>query len=419
MRDNYATYISFTLGTLLSAIPHIVGAFDAEHPLAQSDLWAVFAIAGMICAASPTVFRTFREQKELRTKIDVLLFQNLEESYLGFAKVADKQIFRDLRNARKVQNTFVGLRAGSEQEDTRIISTYKGWLRRADTELWEDLISIREYYSGRFRKIKVRNYHLGRHRIFVLKDGVTPLNFIIQRDMADGSADVVYFGWIPNLEREKTRIFKSTDPNLIQMFSDYFEALKAQSWNTELDSSDEHYNGFALDHSTDEIGKLDNVISSLVNKQGKWMTVAFEMGEEGNFEQIQSVSFFELKFVGPKVQLHPEIYDSEGNKLPGFHTKEPSFYKNNVYFNYHVRDNNAHGICHYRFSRHVSLGPILTGVFCDSVSNKRHALVGFNTQFNSRAVRNLSKEDLKQHIDVAKEFFKDRSAQDIKHLIEV
>ncbi|UWQ73605.1 hypothetical protein [Leisingera sp. M658] len=418
MRGNlFATIFCFALGVVIAAIPILA----SEHPdfghLNSSEYWAIFLLLGVLIAGIPPIFRIFSILQDQQSKVDDLLLSNLERSFVGHAPESEKVFYKDVEKATTVQNTSVALRSLDKADRRSLKVCYQKWLRRRDTNSWEDLVSIRELYSSRFTDISVSNYTQGKHRVFVLRDGVTPMNFTILKGLEGGKKQAVYFGWLPTQSREKTKLFKSTDEGIVELFCDYFDILKQHSWNGKLDPSDANHKGFTLNHEEDEKIKLNVVSPSVVDKKGQWMTVAFNAGADGDMEQVHSIAFLTINFTGPNVTLTPVIYDVKGGRLPDFSTVDASFFKNNIYFNYRVESRSSYGICHYQFFRHDTLGSTIRGVFCDNASNKRHSLLGIPVKFDENTVRGMRERQFRMYVDQAREKFEHFEREELKTLI--
>lgn len=404
--------ISIAIGITISIIPNLVEDYS------EPKYWGIFMFLGAMVSFFPPIITIFLNLHSHRVKVDEAIKGDLNSGCIGSIELAMPLIIADLLKAKSIRNTFVGLRPLSEKNQAKVITSYQRWLKGKDNRSWEDIVSISEFFSNRFTSINVKLDTDRKHVVFVLREGVNPINFLILRDEESPEFDVVYFGWLPHQEWSNMRIFRSTQRDLIDFFSSYFDILVSQTWNFQLNEHHPSRGGFSLDYSSPPDKRLCVDISDLIDKKGQWITVSYSC--EGGFTgEVQSIAFVEIDFLGSSVNIWSRVFDKDGRELPSFtSTSRSSFYKNNVFIDYKLDNNYGRGVCHYRFWRHDFLGEVITGVFSDTITNRRHSVMGFKAKFNKSELAKEGNGRVLDGLEQYKKRVEGLSKLDLKNLLD-
>lgn len=148
----------------------------------------------------------------------------------GRANSAATTHLSQIPKAKHVRNTFVGLvenRGDREIGKTVVGPLYEAWLKNGMDGEWQDICGPDEESDARFTSLHFGGTLTGAHNLFVLKEKMPFMNFIIF-EYPDETREVL-FGWMPDLDSLTDReihIFGSKDSRIVALFELHFHRLR-------------------------------------------------------------------------------------------------------------------------------------------------------------------------------------------------
>lgn len=288
-----------------------------------------------------------------------------------FAQIFDAKI----ASAKSVRNTYVDIFDHmSEQSapESILIASYTSWLSNRLSGSWQDIVGIREFFSGRFAAIPVSEDYTGQHRLYVLRHTSSVINFIILT--YEDESEEVFFGWIPEDDDGKSRIFGTKSVPLVKMFGEHFETLKSKTWSS--DKKDAKNAGILIDYSKGWPERISTSKDSPIDKEGAWVTLSYSK-KPNNDETPKMNRMGIIRFKNNKrsIDLTAEIFSTSGEpEESGTQHSEIAHYLNNIFVGYDLEEGGT-GICHYQFIRRSNLDYIV-GVYTDRRDERRNTIVG-------------------------------------------
>lgn len=367
--------------SLLSILIPICNEFILKSwEVGFSDLNVLFLsfVAFLLPIATIVLNRIYR----LGAMISEFQDDSSPTTYVGNRSTIMPEICREILSASLISNTFINMSFRKEDADpidALVSKTYKDWMTSHEGGVWTDIVGIEEYFSGRFEDIAPSRRQNGVHGVYVMREGSYVLNFIILGHK-ESEKKTVYFGWLPERGMSDSEIFKTSDKKLVGLFVQYFETLKAGSWNCRSGADQLPY---PMRHNLDSSNKMA-VDRDLVDKKGSWVSVAFDDPNDRN--SISSVAFIRIRFVASQAKVEAQVFDTDGRFKNRFSSRSNStFFLNNVYVSYKLekrRESEVTGICHYQFHRHGKLGEVINGVFSDAEVGRPTSTIGFRRHFD-------------------------------------
>ncbi len=349
-------------------------------PIANNPL-----VFGMVCWVFGSVFLQFLLLTEInyRRKKEV---QELKQSFkdsakgrgfiqcLGVASECTQLIANRISQAKSVRNTFVGL---YDSDNPNIVKSYENWLANPGKETWEDIVGVREFFSGRYASI-VAGHAINSHEVYVLRHYMPILNFVILKYSQD--VEEVYWGWEPG--QRDPEIFRSYETTLINSFKSYFQELKNRTWNQKVNKN----KPFFLDFSKVGAERLPGAELGLVNKEGIWITLSYPKRRRRGSSDVRAINRFGLiKFEidTSEVKVRAKIYESDGtfNGTAGVNHEDDiprpviAHYTNNVFVGYQLEGTNSTAVCHYQFRRKDNID-IIQGLYIDRKNGTKNTILG-------------------------------------------
>jgi|CXWL01.1.fsa_nt_gi hypothetical protein len=246
-----------------------------------------------------------------------------------------------IKKASYVRNTFLNVGgAHGHDEEERISQMYVDFLTRANAEVWQDIISANELFEFRHTTLSI-DKPKAKHSIAVLRHSMPIINFVLLENRATNFHEV-YFGWIFDTNRTSTMIYKSTHPDVIDVFEKYFAVLwrdqKAEEWIVPYEKQDKNDRG---------PGKY-----FAVDKRGVWVTAALDTREKGGICKVLSYAVLRIEFEPRQPTIRGAIYPTSGSNRRILHqdiTESP----NRLFVEYQdAVDGEIHrGYCVYKFER--------------------------------------------------------------------
>ena len=148
----------------------------------------------------------------------------------GSQTAFEQHLHSRISSAIEVKNTFISFRTASGNPnalDPSAIASYKKFFEAPSsgiTRTWVDIVSFNEVYGPRYETLKKEMHpekHT-RHVLRVIRHNIPTLNFtIIYYDSFSQRSEVV-FGWMHSDISTHHKLFRSTDPNIIEMFEMLF-----------------------------------------------------------------------------------------------------------------------------------------------------------------------------------------------------
>jgi len=359
-----------------------------------------FILFGILTFIAPLIYSLQRSVERFAQQSQSLIGSSFDVSFLGGIETSEKLLFDELTSGSvtHVENTLIGIRDFEGNPHKEKPKTYSQWFMKENSVCWTDLVSTAEFFSARYSSIKVPRKYSYDHKVVVLREGTSALNFIILRKENTNDRSAVYFGWIPHKAASEQKIFRSERPELIQLFTSYFDSMKGMSWNALEPQGSVQADGYTLNHTQDSDGKLYEDHVSVLNKRGQWITLAYDHQDASRRFDYQSVAFVDVNFSGERCLVEAHVYDYDGNAMPSFASldAESSFYMNNLFLNYRLKDGGTTGICYYKFLKEQNLGDVISGAFCDNLRNERLSVVGTRSAFNVDEMADLTPSKAKR-----------------------
>lgn len=334
---------------------------DAPVPIGVLALSAVGFLLGwgylIIAGAEKDAVR----QKETDGKIDqaVRLIERVDTLMNGgnFTKVGligskevKESIVTHLPDAISVRNTMIGYKRNRSLQD--IADLYQRFFDEADEDgQWLDLASHHELFGERF-SLTLKDTVGDRHRVKGLRHSLPIVNFTILEK--EGGEGIVYFGWAYGATPVRGPVFRSEDPELVGLFTDYFDHLWAQKTVGEPAES-----GW-VDYSRGE-PQMRGI--DIVDRAGTWVTIGRNQGKTESFAVVN------ISFDGG-TRITGKIY-SENFAFKGhIDAQNIDISTSRIHFDYRISeyDRLPRGRCQYRFRNRADGEAAFIGYFVNDSS---------------------------------------------------
>lgn len=153
----------------------------------------------------------------------------------GSQAAFERHIESRISLAIEVRNTFVSFRTASgnpNASEEAALKCYKAFFEAeaaSTTRTWIDIVSYNEVFGPRFSELNRREVMTpklsARHVLRVIRHNIPTLNFtLIYYDLFSQRSEVV-FGWMHSDVTTHHKLFRSVDPNIIQMFERLFDLM--------------------------------------------------------------------------------------------------------------------------------------------------------------------------------------------------
>ncbi len=366
----YSTLIPY----LLSIIVFAFGVISAELPTAieedtrkliEAFIWGLSALLAGIIGDKLVGFATERDretaiQGALSDIEDAIANETIQR--VGSGDEVLPQLEESVSKASHVRNTFLnvgGAPEGGSSQEARILQIYEKFLLSAKSEIWRDIISVNELFNFRHLHLFSQRAKAAAnpqskaifpklpavHNIAILRRSMPIINFIVLENKTTNFREV-YFGWIFDASRTSTMIYKSTNPDVIDVFDKYFEVLwceqKAEEWAVNYDAAKE---------------KRGPKRKFIVDKAGLWLTATYDPTNGKLIDRaIVSIEFDEREPIVRGVILR------DGAITPPFEYKTAMEAPNTLVwpFSNPTRRDMRSGYCVYNFSTKGGV-PVIRG----------------------------------------------------------
>ncbi len=333
-------------------------------PLEEVALSGIFGtIVAVVFDKASSYFQL--EGRRWRDKATQLNIERIVRSSFNAEIVGDPDesvgiLARQISSARTVKNTFVNLGgAPSAQSSTEqaILAAYGSFFEANPANRWHDVVSINEFYGFRHLQISPKATGKNQHQIHVLGVNTPIMNFIIIEPWGVHEVTEVYFGWLYGAMNGSHTIFKSRNPEIVDLFDNYFKIL--------CDASED---ALSVDYS---IPPEEREQFSLIKKSGYWLTVSY------NDEGRHDFGIIRVHFKDNKPIVEGGIWDKKGTIRTIRHT-DVVLYRDKIYFEYKQtsKGRKVNGFCIYEFVI-VNGRDSIEGYYQDDGDEPRYKLAGF------------------------------------------
>jgi hypothetical protein len=309
-------------------------------------------------------------EKMVNIEDQISYLQRTLDSRFELEKIAVDDIHQVIENlvfeSSKVLNTFVGME-DSYYSNEDVFELYGKYLSR-EGAVWWDVVSINELFSDRFERIKVNEKrHKERiHEIVVLRHSVPFINFMIFVFPNNRASEVV-FGWTEGRFERPGNIFRSANPQIVDLFEGIFRNL----WNRKRMSH------IVVDYSKSGKERLyTNTNFKTVDKVGLWYTHAYMQGMKIRTALIR-VSFLNGKPIIKGVVSDPEPSPAHEEEVDHRDPRLVDHSEDRIYVEYTRNADavSADGFVLYKFSRRGG-EDVVTGFFTDGRTDKSASIIG-------------------------------------------
>ncbi len=292
----------------------------------------------------------------------------------GTQTAFEQHILNRVASAVEVKNTFVGYksaRGNPAAEDPNSIECYARFFDSAGAsskpKRWVDIVSYNEFFGPRYVLLANRLKRLdgsARHVARVIRHNIPLLNFTIFYYDSFVEEREVVFGWLHSDVSHNRRLFRSTDPALIDMFEDVFTLLSQYRLQDDVEI-----------RYGEDIPLLGSMVA---DRRGWWYCVGLMDGDE----RIVSESLFRISFRehGAEIDGIVRWRARYGGQRPGIEyishkSDKLSYTSNKMFLEFKSSDLDRRGICVYNFSATRGKA-IMNGYLQDAGSSERIQLHG-------------------------------------------
>lgn len=365
--------LSSSLGILLTGLSFFVAMYFSGNEITDPVFIAFSSlIGGFLVDRIISTNRRMNDNKEVMDSYEKII-KSVSNSFsvekISGKKRIDEIIQGKISQAITVRNTFLGTKSSIYAEShsgKSVVEFYKNFFDGNGMK-WIDIVGVPELYGGRFEKLKKPKREDSSHYIIVSKNVAPIINFIIiQYDDLEANSDV-FFGWQYSELASDYTVFKSSDPKIIELFSEYFNVLKS-----------DYLDRFKIDYEQEDESNRIKKFSSIIDRRGCWITIGHENKE------VKSIACFDIDFdkglatiTGRVVWKNKKLGDIEGLGFEDFHHKDESvsYTDQKIFLEYKNQSGTRRGICIYKFNKINSMERI-TGYLQDDDNNSRVQIIG-------------------------------------------
>ncbi|MCZ4272165.1 hypothetical protein [Maritalea porphyrae] len=280
-----------------------------------------------------------------------------------------------VKHATEVRNTFVGYKTASGNPnalDEASLDSYISFLtsdeKSSKAKVWTDIVAYNEFFGKRYENIKILlngKETSARHFARVIRHNIPVLNFTIFDFDSYGNDREVVFGWLHSDNFRNRRLFRSNDPNIIELFESYFSLLSLYRLQEDV-----------------ELNYKDGSLragSEISDRQGWWFCEGTNQAGDVVSESVFHVSFrehgVELDGIvnwncsyGRQLESSTETISHKSDKV--------SYTEQKMFLEYRDHASDRRGICVYNFST-TPEGAVVNGYLHDAGSVERIQLQGY------------------------------------------
>ncbi|RVV97925.1 hypothetical protein EKE94_10670 [Mesobaculum littorinae] len=299
----------------------------------------------------------------------------------GSQAAFERHIENRISLAIEVRNTFVSFRTASgnpNAKDQAALKCYKAFFEAeaaGTTRTWIDIVSYNEVFGPRFLELNKSDFMKpkasARHVLRVIRHNIPTLNFtLIYYDSFSQRSEVV-FGWMHSDVTTHHKLFRSVDPNIIEMFERLFNLLSQYKIQPDFNIEYGHENYLRL--------------SNMSDRSGWWYCIGVISGDsEGSKHPAKMISesLFRISFKenGAEIEGRAQWLRKYGNQEPAIEhfshkADKVSYTEQKMFLEYRSLDSSRKGICVYNFKTKSERGAI-DGYLQDSGAERRVQLLG-------------------------------------------
>ncbi len=384
--NKYFYIMSNTIGIIVAALFFVITVDTIEQIQFIDPIVIAFLslLAGLLVDRLNQSATSMRDM-ELTFDRYINVIENIDASF-NIQKISRQSVVRSyflerIPLAIMVRNTFIGSGYPVSDEEAAgkdIVDFYEKFFENKGGK-WIDAVGMNELSGPRFKALKRPKRESSRHMIFLMRHSMPVINFTLIKYEDKSFPQEVIFGWQYAEANSSDFLFKSDDQEIIEAFSDYFDALHKYA----LDE-------FDVDYTVTDQNKAARLVknSNVVDRSGCWITIGYKG------DRVNSIACFDLNFKRHQAYIFGQALWIDGlkngDKYLGIEEMahsdgKVSYTDNKVFLEYGGKGVNRWGICVYNFKKQHGEERVV-GYLQEDGSPDRVQLIGFKANLDPKGV---------------------------------